>query len=196
MADFNPGLPNIGGILNQHRHILFLDKELCKVINPSKIFGSYRGAKTLKDSLIHSKLPSLNDNFYKNQSTLNQSGGCQPCEKRCVLCKNYLLKTDKAYSHQTNTKYKIKDIIDCNSRNVIYIINDNVCKISSVGYTADNMKIRFTNHKSNIKYNKRLCEVSKHFSDNLILNTLDKSSHLISSIVKSIRYYKSSQTTI
>ena len=97
VVDFNPGLPNIGGILNEHRHILFLDKELYKVINPSKNFASYRGAKTLEDSLIHSKLPSLNENFNKNQSTLNQSGGCQPCEKRCVLCKNYLLKTDKAY---------------------------------------------------------------------------------------------------
>ena len=111
-------------------------------------------------------------------STLNQSGDCQLCEKRCVLCKNYLLKTDKACSHQTNTKYKIKDIIDCNSRNVIYIINHKVCKISSVSYTADNMKTRSTNHKSHIKYNKRLCEVSKHFSDNLILHTLDKSSQL------------------
>ena len=96
----------------------------------------------------------------KNLSTLNQYGGC-------LLCKNYLLKTDNAYSHQTSTKYKIKDIIYCNSINVIYIINDNVCKISSVGYTADNMKTRITNHKSHIKYNKRLCEVSKHFSDNL-----------------------------
>ena len=88
------------------------------------------------------------------------------------------LKTDKAYSHQTNTKYKIKDIINCNSVNVIYIIDDNVSKISSVSYTADNMKTRLTNHKSHNKYNKRLCEVSQHFSDNLILHTIDKSSHL------------------
>ena len=102
--------------------------------------------------MIHSKLPSLNDNSNKNLSTLNQYGGCQPCEKRCLLCKKIFIKTDKAYSHQTNTKYKIKDIIYCNSINVIYIINDNVCKISSVGYTADNMKTRITNHKSHIKY--------------------------------------------
>ena len=80
--------------------------------------------------------------------------------------KKLFIKTDKAYSHQTNNKYKIKDIIDYNSRNVIYIINDNACKISSVGYTAANMKTRFNNHKSHIKYNKLLCEVSKHFSDN------------------------------
>ena len=108
----------------------------------------------------------------KNLSTLNQYGCCQPCEKRCLLCKKYLLKTDKAYSHQKNTKYKIKGIFCCNSINGIYIINDYVCKISSVGYTADNTKTRITNHKSHIKYSKRLCEVSKHFSDNFILHNL------------------------
>ena len=73
----------------------------------------------------------------KNLSTLNQYGGCQPCEKRCLLCKNYLLKTD------------------------------------------DNMKTRITKHKSRIKYSKRLCEVSKHFSDNFTFTyPLDKSSQL------------------
>ena len=59
-------------------------------------------------------------------------------------------------------------MIDCNSRNVIYITNYSVCKIRSGGYTADNMKTRFTNHRSHIKYTKRLCEVLKHFADNLI----------------------------
>ena len=39
------------------------------------------------------------------------------------------------------------------------------------------MKTRFTYNKSHIKYNKLLCEVSKHYSDNLILHTLDKSSY-------------------
>ena len=40
------------------------------------------------------------------------------------------------------------------------------------------MKTCLTNHKSHIKYNKRLCEVLKHFSDNLFFHSLDKSSHL------------------
>ena len=55
-------------------------------------------------------------------------------------------------------------------------MNDNIFKIRSVGYTADNMKTRFTNHKSHIKFNKRLCEVFKHMADSLILHTLDKTS--------------------
>ena len=103
--------------------------------------------------LIHSKLPVIGKK----------------------LLKNYLIKTDYAYSHQTETRFKIKSVIDCLTRNVIYLINDNICKISSVGYTADNMKTRFANHKSHIKFNKRLCEMSKHIADNLILHELDKS---------------------
>ena len=40
------------------------------------------------------------------------------------------------------------------------------------------MKTRFANHKSHIKFNKRLCEVSKHIADNLILHEQDKSSQM------------------
>ena len=52
-----------------------------------------------------------------------------------------------------------------------------MCKISSVGYTADNIKTRLANHKSHIKSNKRLCEISKHIADNSNWHQLDKSSY-------------------
>ncbi len=65
--------------------------------------------------------------------------------------------------------------MDYDTHNVVYIINDNTCKLSSVGCTTDSMKVRFRNHKSHIKFDKRLCEVSKHFSDNRHVHSLDKS---------------------
>ena len=40
------------------------------------------------------------------------------------------------------------------------------------------MKIRFPNHKSHIKRNRRTCEISKHFADNLLIHELDKSTNL------------------
>ena len=58
----------------------------------------------------------------------------------------------------------------------MYIINNKVCNLSSVGCTADTLKVRFRNHKSHIKSSKRTCEVSKHFSDNTSLHVLDRSS--------------------
>ena len=87
--------------------------------------------------------------------------------------KKYLLKTEYAY---TSTRFIIRENIDCNSKSVIYVINDKICKVSSVGYTADNMKIRFTNHKSHIKFDKRFWKVSNHFADNIHFHQLEKSS--------------------
>ena len=59
VTDFNPGLPNIGRVLNLYKHILRLDPELCKAVNPDGIFASFRGAKTIHDKLVHSRLTTL-----------------------------------------------------------------------------------------------------------------------------------------
>ena len=61
VSDFYPALPNIGAILNKHKHFIYLDSELTKVIDPSNIFALYRSTKTLKDFLIHSRLPLLEE---------------------------------------------------------------------------------------------------------------------------------------
>ena len=70
VTDFNPGLPNIGGILNKNKHIINLDSDLVRVINPDNIFASYRGTNTIKNLLIHSKLPKLNEDIIL-EDTLN-----------------------------------------------------------------------------------------------------------------------------
>ena len=105
-----------------------------------------------------------------------ENGMSSPCEKGCYLCKNYLVKTKTITSYHTNEVFNINDKIDCNSRNVIYLINDNICRISYTGCTVDSLKTRFSNHKSHIKNNKLTCELSKHFINNPVIHELDKSS--------------------
>ena len=61
VTDFNPGLPNIGAILSRHKYILSLDSDLGKLLKTDNIFASYRGTKTIKDIIIHSK-PVTNNN--------------------------------------------------------------------------------------------------------------------------------------
>ena len=60
-------------------------------------------------------------------------------------------KSNDAYSHQTETRFKINSVIDCLTSNVIYVINDNICKTSSVGYTADNMKTNLPTTKATLQ---------------------------------------------
>ena len=126
--------------------------------------------------LVHSKLPILDIDPEDQEDTIESDGICQPCSKGCVLCKNYLVKTTWAYSFHTSSRFKIKGTLDCDSKNIVYIINDKVCNLSSIGCTADTLKVRFSNHKSHIKSSKRTCEVSKHFSENTSLHILDRSS--------------------
>ena len=45
------------------------------------------------------------------------------------------------------------------------MITDKVCKdVFYVGYTEDNMKVRWRNHKSHIKMGKKTCEIASHFT--------------------------------
>ena len=95
VADFNPGLPNIGGILNENKHIKFLLRieelkhlrTVCYIVYKIPYRRALRLAcrpsasreqRYLAYNLLHSQLGF--DNLNKNQSTLNQSGDCQPCE--------------------------------------------------------------------------------------------------------------------
>ena len=105
VTDFNPGLPNIGRILNRHKHILKLDPVLCKVVDPDGIFAFFRGAKTIHDKFVHSKLPVLESSTEEIESIeqVKPIAGCTHCDaKKCDICNNFLKQTKTAYSFHTN----------------------------------------------------------------------------------------------
>ena len=177
ITDFNPALPNVSKILNKHKYILDIDPELSQIINPDNIFASFRRPKTIQNLLIHSKLKSTN--LTNNQQVDNIfEGGCKPCDKSCVLCRHFLKTTETFTSFHSNTIYNIKSNINCDTKNVIYLINDKVCNISYVGCTSDSAKVRFGNHKSHIKHRHSTCEVSTHFINNQHIHSLDRSSDI------------------
>ena len=167
VTDFNTGYPNIGKILREH------DLTLKAAINSQKIFVSFRGNPTIKDILVHSKLPKLNDNSGEDHTV--PTGKCQTCQKKCVLCKHYLVESSTITSYHTSEVFNIQTTVDCKTENVIYIISDKICKINNVGCTVDSLQERFANHKSHIKKNKITCEVAKHYVNlNNSIHLLDK----------------------
>ena len=184
VCDYNPGLPNVGNVLRKHKHILNLDEDLLKVIKPDNIVASYRSAKTLQDTLIHSKLPKLErtveatpTNSISDQrvhsDAVSIDGGCKGCLKGCAVCKYFLKATTTVTSFHTNSIFKIIDQIDCNTPGIVYLINDLLCRRSYTGTTTDTIKVRFPNHKSHIKFGRKNCLVSKHFTENSQWHPLD-----------------------
>ena len=185
VTDFNPALPNIGRVLNSHKHILQLDPELCKAVDPDGIFISFRGTKTLQEILIHSKLSPAEESAVQDTdpapsdtAEVTISGGCFPCAKRCDHCKNFLKPTTTMgmSSFHTNQVFSINGRLDCDTKNVVYIVNDMKCELRYVGCTSDSLKVRFRNNKSHIKTKRRTCELSCNFINNECLHNLDRTS--------------------
>ena len=172
ICDFNPGLPNIRAILNKHKQILDLDECSKKVIDKDNVFASYRGTKTLKDILTHSKLKKED---VHQEST--HEGESKKCDKQCYVCKHYLVEASETDNYHTNTIHTIVGKSTCGTKSVVYMIQDNICKINYIGCTSDSVKVRFSNHKSHIKKRLKTCELSEHFTENQHIHVLDTSSN-------------------
>ena len=177
VCDFNPSLPPVGRILNKNKFILGLDPTLKNVIQPSKVFTSYRGNKTLKETLVPSKLSNdclsrdvlidvipENINNVVEPSGSTTEGGCFHCKSRCKACKLFICETKTAQSFHTEYKVNITERLDYNTIGVCYLVRDKICRRSSVGSTINNFKTRWRNHKSHIKKGVRSCEIACHYN--------------------------------
>ena len=73
-----------------------MDPNLLKAASPDGIVSSFRGAKTLHNILVHSKLPAIDKIVCQSGETLNEikggrpASGCTPCVKKCDLSKSFL----------------------------------------------------------------------------------------------------------
>ena len=164
VCDFNPGLPPVGKFINKYKYILELDDELVKIINPNHIFVSYRGNKTIKDMLVPSQLR----NNQPPQPTqpppcIPNNVGSVACEKQCKLCSLFLDSPQMIWSYHTEQTFNFRYKLSCKSRNVIYKIDDIVCKKSYIGSTVTGMSGRWNNHKSHIRKSVPSCELTSHF---------------------------------
>ena len=90
MFDYNPILPDIQKVIKKHFYLLQSSPEV-KEIFPSKlIFPTYRRTKNLKEMLLPSKFQVTSS---RNQR--EEDRGCSKCDKKCDLCKNYLIPASK-----------------------------------------------------------------------------------------------------
>ena len=156
VIDNNPTLPPMTKIINNNKNVLSLDPQLLEIVPKDSIFVSYRAPKNIKDLLISSKLQN-----FDQQPEQTIENGCFKCNK-CYLCRHYLQETKTFTSYHTNQIFDIRQHITCNTKNVIYLIECLQHEVSNVGYTTNNMKMRFSNTKSHIKKKNLSCEICSH----------------------------------
>lgn len=85
---------------------------------------------------------------------------------RCDVC-NYLAVGDSFSSHVTGTSYTVNHRLDCNSRNVVYLISCKVCGLQYVGSTTTKFRLRFNNHKSRLRAHSKMSAANKDRDDTI-----------------------------
>ncbi|XP_064464338.1 uncharacterized protein LOC135375592 [Ornithodoros turicata] len=149
---FNGAIPNLKNILKRHHPILTQSQRLGEIFpEPPRI--AYRRARNLQDHLVNAKVN-------KPPPTTES---CHPCNgRRCQIC--IVMQTaDRVQSTNSNFQVKIKTTSDCNSSNVVYLLECNACKAQYIGQTTTSFRIRFNNHRSDITKKPNL-PVSRHFN--------------------------------
>ena len=163
---FNPRLPPMSKFIHQYLHVLELSEQTKKLFNKTSMFVSYRMERNILSLITSNKFKQEPSSQPSGEPapTIDPNWGCKPCPKTCTLCKNFLRESKTFTSPKTSQNYVIRSSIDCNTKNVIYLILDLKCnEIFYIGYTTDCMAVRWRNHKSHIKKSIKSCELASHF---------------------------------
>ena len=111
-------------------------------IKPEDIQVSYNKSPSIKDMIIKAQL-------YKQYTPKM----CQPCYKpRCKTCGQ--VETTQTITNKSNHSYLIRGNFNCQSANIIYVLNCLICGTQYVGECLNTMNTRCRGHISTIKTSK------------------------------------------
>ena len=147
---FDPSFPDIAKVIRKFSNILSDDEE-CKKIFPEGSFRVVyrRGHKNLKELLAPSR---INDIYQQVKiKRVQQEGRCVKCgkcgsnprgHKRDINLNNSSVLKEGTHFRSNNTreKFRIRQDINCRSKNIIYLVSCKKCTMQGVGHTMDFQK--------------------------------------------------------
>jgi hypothetical protein len=138
ISTYNPKNKEVFGILKNNINILNSDAKMNSILSNTKIIKSNRQLPNLKRILIKSNFRDIT-----SQPTVSKC-----LNNRCGLC-DYLL---EGSSFQfKNKRFYIKEDMNCNVQNVIYVLVCNGCKEFYIGQTGDKLRNRRTVHEQQMR---------------------------------------------
>lgn len=142
--------------VRKHWHIVKSDPLLKNVYKaPPRVI--FKRAPNLRDMLVKSDLPPpQNTTFLDNVEEGNYKCG------RCAQC-NFTYKCNSFNHPHTGVRIKIRGIITCSTNNVVYHLRC-PCGPAYIGKTTRSLKMRISEHRSNIRTRDMRSPVAAHFA--------------------------------
>ena len=160
--------PNVRSIIKHHLPILYKSVDMKETFNPDKtrIMRGFWRHKNLKDILSPAAFPTNKD----KQVILDTS--CKKCNKKCHVCRVFLLESVTITTLATSIKHKIKDSVSCKDNWVVYCGTCIKCQKQNVGSTVTEFYTSYSNPKSHINSKRKTRTLAKHLLNNLDCKTL------------------------
>ena len=125
------------------------------------IFGHSK-PESLQDMLVHTNI--FGEKRYVNKPPpCHRKGKCKHCPR--------IDKSGEVTSTSMGRKYRSNVLVSCNSRNLIYMIQCQICKIQYVGQTKNKILQRINQHYSSIR-NKLDTPVARHMNFHMFRGNL------------------------
>ena len=138
VVPYDPRLPGIPAIVKKHWRTMTLDPHL-KEIFPLPPMVAYKRPENIRDKIIRSKVPPL-----KSERQKRKQSGCKKCNK-CNICP-YVICCKTVKASATNVNVEITEDVNCLSKNIIYCITCQKCRMQYIGETGRQAKDRFKEH--------------------------------------------------
>ena len=91
------------------------------------------------------------------------TGKSEKCNKpKCKTCP-FITETNQVHGNNKNSISFLKETMNCQTQEVVYLIQCKNCQMKYVGQTCMTLNRRFTHHRSDILLDK-ICPVSTHFN--------------------------------
>ena len=160
VTDYEPAFPSVKGVVKSMERKIRSSRLLKKMLPEGAgnvQVSMRRGGRNIKEILATTKL-----NYREERA--ERTGWCGPCNKPCTHCE--LLKASEGATFRstvTKRTFRIRQIVNCTSQMVVYLVTCIKCDIQGVGST-DIFYTRMGNYKSVITNKKRgKCCIEHHF---------------------------------
>ena len=123
---------------------------------PQPPLVAYKRPANIKDRLIRAKIPEPTPP--RPRRTLN---GMKKCQK-CPICP-FVRTGQIAKSAQSDYRVDIKQSVDCQTKNLIYLLGCKKCPSQYIGETSWTLQEKFSEHLGYVKNNKTNKATGDHF---------------------------------
>ncbi len=152
VTDWHPVLNTIPSILKRNFHIVENDSELIKIFK-TKPLVAFRRPRTIRNHVVRNDICKKKDVV-----------GTKKCGK-CKFCDTLSTK-DEIANRNKNITIKLTTSGTCRSKELIYAARCKKHNCIYVGHTGEELRIRFSKHRYDIKCRPSNSELAEHFHKN------------------------------